>query len=138
MLAEISVERDNGYYFSILFTPLFLVTVLTLITFWMDLDNKVTILLLSNMFMIVYKIWFRVTQLPPVSGSVLACDFIDTCLAVTLGCLGLQFVEECFFHFNSGYKRQEAETSNIINMDQEVLVKVYFLLNMTFSDIWDC
>jgi len=119
--AEICLERDSGYYFSILFTPLFLVTILTLIIFWMNMDNKFIILLITNMFIIIYKIWFRVTQLPPIPGSVLACDFIDACLSVSLGCLGLHIAEEVFFNCNSsGYNRQETEASNIINMDQEI------------------
>ena len=76
--------REAGYYYSILFTPLLVVSLLCLSAGWTPPQQRLPVLLTTNMFLLTYKIWFRATQLPPTPGSVLAVDYIDLCWTVCL------------------------------------------------------
>merc|ERR1712183_472135 len=81
---DIQVERNSSFYFSMLFVPLFLVTCLSFISFWIDVKQRMFLILPANLFIITFKIWFRVTMLPPVSYSVCAIEYIDICLTITI------------------------------------------------------
>ena len=81
---QIQVDRNSGFYFSILFTPLFLTTAISFSTFWIINNHKLLFILLINLFTIIFKVWFRVSMLPPVGYSVLAVEYIDLCLSITL------------------------------------------------------
>ena len=83
-VVEISLVRKAGYYYSILFTPLLVVSLLCLSAGWSPPHQRLAVLLTSNIFLLTYKIWFRATQLPPTGGSVLAVDYIDICWTVCL------------------------------------------------------
>ena len=81
--------RLTGHYYSLLFTPLLLVTCLALLAPWLLPQVLAPCLpLLLSLLVLVFKIWFRATQLPPVQGSSLATDYIDICLACCLLGLG--------------------------------------------------
>jgi len=84
VMIKIQVDRISGFYFSILFTPLFLTTILSFSTLWINSNHSLLFILLINLFTIIFKIWFRVTMLPPVGYSVCAVEYIDMCLAITL------------------------------------------------------
>ena len=87
-VVEIKLRRMTDYFYSILFTPLLVVSLLCLSAGWVrNSDQRILILLSSNLFLVTYKIWFRATQLPPVTGPVLAVDYIDICWTVCLLCL---------------------------------------------------
>jgi len=90
---EFRLLRKSAYYFSILFTPLAIVVSICLLSFWIISEDRMFIIIFSNIFIIVYKIWFRSTQVPPVSDSMIACDYIDICLVSTLSCLFLHLAE---------------------------------------------
>jgi len=112
--AGFRLVRDPSFYFSILFTPLTLITVLALIILISPINGKLILLLIINIFMILYKIWFRSTQLPPVSGSILACDFIDICLATTFCCL----IQQVLMSSISTNKPRHNILRENINMDE--------------------
>ena len=81
---KLQVDRISGFYFSILFTPLFLTTILSFSSLWVNINHRLLFILLINLFTIIFKIWFRVSMLPPVSYSVCAIEYIDMCLTITL------------------------------------------------------
>ena len=89
---EFSFVRKAGYYYSILFTPLLLLSLLCLSAGWSPPQQRQAVLLSSNLFLLTYKIWFRATQLPPTPESVLAVDYIDLCWTVCLLCLTCHLV----------------------------------------------
>ena len=56
-----------------------MVSLLCLSAGWSPAQQRLAVLLSSNLFLPTYKIWFRATQLPPSPESVLAVDYIDLC-----------------------------------------------------------
>ena len=81
---QLQLERRPDYFYSILFTPLLVASLICLSTAWSPPDQRLPVLLTCNMFLLTYKIWFRATQLPPTPGPVLAVDYIDICWTVCL------------------------------------------------------
>ena len=112
---KLQVDRLSSFYFSILFVPLFLTTIFSFSTFWMVGNLKLIFILLINIFTILFKIWFRVSMLPPVSGSVCAVDYIDICLSITLFVLietfAMTVIENYNIYRNYGVQEYQLQSS---------------------------
>jgi len=120
---EIQVDRNSTFYFSILFVPLFLITIISFTTFWMDINQRLVFLLVLNISIIGYKLWFRVSMLPPVSYSVCAVEYIDMCLAITLLVLIENIAITSLRHSSPSTSACHVELENI-NMDEESNIQV--------------
>ena len=111
VVATVGLGRLTGHYYSLLFTPLLLVTCLALLAPWL-----LPQVLASCLLVLVFKIWFRATQLPPVQGSSLATDYIDICLASCLLGLGHGVVT---WRMRTGRQRPD-RTGDNFNMEEGV------------------
>ena len=112
VVATVGLRRLTGHYTSLLFTPLLLVTCLALLApcLLSPLATPAPLMLLSLM-VLVFKLWFRATQLPPVQGSTLATDYIDICLATCLLALA-QGAATLRLHTRAGKQRTDATGDN--------------------------
>ena len=81
---EIQVDRKSEFFSSILFVPLFLTTMFSFLSLWIDVKQRLLFVLLVNFFTVAYKIWFRVYIAPPVSYSFIAIEYIDMCLCINI------------------------------------------------------
>jgi len=81
---EIQVDRKSEFFSSILFVPLFLTTMFSFLSLWIDVKQRLLFVLLVNFFTVAYKIWFRVYIAPPVSYSFIAIEYIDMCLSINI------------------------------------------------------
>jgi len=81
---EIQVDRNSEFFSSILFVPLFLTTMFSFLSLWIDVKQRLLFVLLVNFFTVAYKIWFRVYIAPPVSYSFIAIEYIDMCLCINI------------------------------------------------------
>lgn len=117
VVATVGLGRLTGHYYSLLFMPLLLVTCLVLLAPWLLPQVLAPWLpLLLSLLVLVFKIWFRATQLPPVQGSSLATDYIDICLACCLLGLGHGAVTRCI---SPGRHRPDTAGDNF-NLVEEV------------------
>ena len=117
-MATVGLGRLTGHYYSLLFTPLMLVTCLALLAPWLLPQVLAScLLLLLSLMVLVFKIWFRVTQLPPVQGSSLATDYIDICLASCLLGLGHGVVT---WRMSTGRQRPDRTGDNFNLVEEEV------------------
>jgi len=120
---DIQVDRNLAFYFSILFIPLMLVTLMSLISLWMPVSQRLILLLSTNLFIIGFKVWFRVSILPPVSYSVCAVEYIDMCLTITILLLIEYFVIIVLNNFNTEMPTGHMELDNI-NLDEESNIRI--------------
>ena len=114
---EIDVERRSGFYFSILFVPLFLITMISIAALWIDIKERIIFILMVNLFIIGFKVWFRVSMLPPVSYSVCAIEYIDMCLTITLLVL-IEFIVITSLKSSNPVRGNCNEEHENINMDE--------------------
>jgi len=120
---QIQVDRNSGFYFSILFTPLFMTTILSFSTFWVIINHRLLFILLINIFTIIFKVWFRVSMIPPVGYSVCAVEYIDMCLSITLLVLIETFIISFMESSNSTTSAGTLELENI-NLNEESNIQV--------------
>jgi len=96
---------------------------MSFVSFWIDLRQRLFIILASNLFIIIFKVWFRVAMLPPVSYSVYAIEYIDMCLAITMLLLIEFFVIIVISNTNPATPTGNMELDNI-NMDEESNIRM--------------
>ena len=117
VVATVGLGRLTGHYYSLLFTPLMLVTCLALLAPWLLPQVLAScLLLLLSLLVLVFKIWFRATQQPPVQGSSLATDYIDICLASCLLGLGHRAVT---WRMRSNNRHRPDRTGDNFNLVEE-------------------